>query len=211
MKTRKHFFLQPEPYILPELIITEKKGKPYDLGKISGKVSGFQYNTQSAFFEIIRYFPLEDHAVKVVKLKKVKYFITKEGKYNAPFGIKLYSLDSLGKPGEEILSKKFIAQAQKKNTWAVVNLDSLNIFLFCSGVFAGMEWLPVYPEYVFEDRQGKFGKNCYGQVLGLTNEVKEIQYFVRSQNGKWIKPEYTNANFRIFNPMIYIEVEVFDK
>jgi hypothetical protein len=206
-ENRKMFFLHPESHTLPEVIISEKTGKTYSLGKVSGKVSGFQYNTQSSFFEIIRYFPLEEHAGKLVKLKKIKYFIAKEGKFNAPFGIKVYGLDILGNPGEEILSKKLIAQAQKKNSWAVVNLDSLNIYLSGTGILAGMEWLPIYPEYVFEDRHGQFGKNCYGQVLGLTSELKQNDYFVRNLHGKWVKPSFQ----KVLNPMIFIEVEVFDK
>lgn len=208
------FSLTPDSYELPVVLIKPITGKVYTPGKISNKSKGGEYNTGKFFYQIARLISLKEFSGKKIKLKKIKYFIKKEGKYNAPFGIRLYALnDSTNKPGIDLINKRIVIQAKKKKDWAEVDLDSLNIYLPDNGVFPAMEWLPIYDEYNYDKVTGlpiSCKDICYGQVLGLSEEVKENQLFIKSNLGGWWQPNYAKMNVPIPTPMIYIEVEAFD-
>ncbi|MBA3898848.1 MAG: carboxypeptidase-like regulatory domain-containing protein [Bacteroidetes bacterium] len=206
------FILHPNKHNLAEIVVRSVPGKIYLPGKVKKKTPGSYFNSSGNYYQTARFISLDDFSGKKIKLRSVQYFIGKNGEYNAPFGVRLYALnDTTGLPGEELLDKQVIIQAKKKNAWVKANLDTMNIFLSGKGVFVAMEWLPVYPEYKYTNIKGITNacKNvCYGQVLGITNELKENQTFVKSAFGKWTK-NHIDFHF-IPNAMIYIEVEVFD-
>lgn len=203
--------LDPVHFQIAEVVITAQKGRIAEPGKVKGKARGHQYSSWGSHHQTARFISLGQYAGKKIKLKKIKYFVTKDGKPKAPFGVRLYAFnDSTGMPGKELLTQRIVMQATKRNSWAVANLDSLNIFLPSEGVFAAMEWLPVHEEFIHERIHNPRAAPSYGQVLGMTQEVKENQFYMRSGEGKWFRTETNTGLGFTSNPMIYLEIEIFD-
>lgn len=213
------FTLTPLPVQLQEVNISPDR-KTLQTGKIKGDAdSGHRGPIKGYNLEIARLIHLDTIREKYIKLKKIKYFIVEDifddSEPKAPFGVRLYAMDTTtGLPGEHLIPRNIVIQAKRKNRWAEADLDSLNIYLPHSGVFASMQWLPIHPEYWWTNtytRPGskkKITDTIYGQTLGLASVGNQPNFYSK-HNSRWMALDYPPI-LRSNTPMIYIEVEVFD-
>lgn len=215
----KHFTLTPLPVQIAEVTISSDR-RISQPGKIKGK-SELQYRGPYKGYnqEIARLISLDTIRGKYIRLKKIRYFIAgglfDDSEHRAPFGVRLYAIDSVtGLPGQELLPRNIVIQARKSNGWAEAELDSLRIYLPHTPVFASMQWLPIHAQYWWTNtytRPGtkkKITDTIYGQNLGFTTVPGETQFYIK-YNSNWSSFEYPRA-YKFNTPMIYLEVEVFD-
>jgi hypothetical protein len=69
-----------------------------------------------------------------------------------------------------------------------------------------MEWLNSDKKYYYRNRADKF--DSYGQLLGLTIDIKEDLGYVRFNEGKWFLNDTFFGRYKnsFFNPMIQVKI-----
>jgi hypothetical protein len=90
-----------------------------------------------------------------------------------------------------LLPRSVVTRARRGNTWCEVDLSSYQIPFPKEGLFVAMEWLPTDEEtYQFStsfkmpDGQ-KNVRNCFGQYLAFSKELRSAQYWERINGGTW--------------------------
>jgi hypothetical protein len=142
-------------------------------------------------------------------LNKVFYYVLRAGNQRAPFRIRIYQNQS-GKPGHDLLDESVIVYPKWWKRWKEIKVGRYNIVVPREGFFVAMEWLNA-PENRYTNRMkmtdGTLRTNeCYGQVLGLTDEFKNCRWWSRSNGGAWFQMNCGAASEKKnYNPMIRVE------
>ncbi len=219
------FFLNPTPFQLNEVVLNSsiKNGKLKNFGSKEKKNFGSIMGRPG--FQSALYFANPKRLKG--SINKVGYFITEKGNPKTYFRVRLYNVDSQGKPGDDLLRENIIVQGSSQDgNWLDISLANYGIAIPTNGFFVAMEWLPESKDELFEYWSTNMQKDSikgtyYGQVLGVTDEFKENFYWLRSEKSIWGRhnmPKYlprTNPKngkienipfLNTFNPMIRAEL-----
>lgn len=145
------------------------------------------------------------------KIRSVSFFIANEGCHNAPFRVRIYSVNDSFWPKNDLLNRTITISSDKENQWVTVDLNIDNIALPDSGVVVALEWISVGDEFYYTS---KYDSKCYGATLGLTyskeNNFRKGHYFNTFTWTALRLPKAIGSNTRTNypDPLIYIEVEV---
>lgn len=152
------------------------------------------------------------------RLNKVSVYLSGKGNTEAPFRVRIYSLnDSLDCPGIELLPDIIILKPEEGRGWFDIDLKTYNIRFPKNGIFVAIEG--VYPgDYIKysklntsgngdsgeDEADGMEGSLDYGQRLGY-NRFSKNQTWHYSLSNTWfqLKKKY-------FNVMISAEIMVYD-
>lgn len=139
-------YLQPDTFTIPQVEINSPRARQVEMGNKFSLFKNSMYmdthGQQTALF-----IP-NDENVKG-KIKKVNYYLSREGNTNAPFRIRVYGLDTAsGGPGVDLLPEILVVKPGAGKGWFTVDIDRYNIRFPENGIFIGMEG--VFPdEYNF--------------------------------------------------------------
>jgi len=114
-------------------------------------------------------------------IASVKFYLSKKGNTEAPFRVRLYSIDSInGKPGKDMLREVVIVKPENiKKGWYEVNLRQYGLTIPNEGFYVAMQG--VYPEDYEVNLEGFDSEEAteteepdisYGQRLGYTKSKK---------------------------------------
>ncbi|MPR34635.1 carboxypeptidase-like regulatory domain-containing protein [Salmonirosea aquatica] len=142
-------------------------------------------------------------------LSKVSFYVLGAGRPRTPFRIRIYQNQN-GKPGSDLLDESVIVHPKWWKRWKEIKVGRYNIVVPREGFFVAMEWLNT-PESRYTDRMKMTDgtlrtSECFGQVLGLTDEFKNCRWWSRTNGGAWFQMNCGAASAKkIYNPMIRVE------
>lgn len=183
--------LNSEDYLLDEIVINSKKKT---LENIVGK---FKRSKINKFFGCgekpkiwARYFPYSQEYNKTPYLKKIKVFSISRNK-NTRFNIRVYAIDSLGKPGKYLNNKNIIGIAKKGNKITEIDVSEFDIEIPKTGLFIAFEWLIIESNKYESTYKEKGTKNklieiAYDPVFGTIAEETDKNSWVYTE-GFWKK------------------------
>lgn len=211
LKENNFFKLQVDTTCLPEVIITNKKSKVITAEETKRALGYFI--SKGSYYQVAKKFILDKNAINGAKINSISFYISNQGSYKTKYRAKIYFHDSINDcPGEYLLKQDIIVSANKKNNWHEVVLDSLNMKINTGVIYVAMEWLNIDKENYFSKIKGMPCENCYGQVLGLSNELKNNEYFIRKDDLKWVKINSGENNFGqpVTSPMIDVKYTIYE-
>ncbi len=132
--------LKPAQEQLAEVQVIPRKLKSYEAGLVKRK--GWFSLGATADKPYARYIDNKYQAFGFIKT--VSVYVTKKGIPTAPFRINLLAVDKVtGAPGEPLLIKDFIVQAEGGNQWVTIDLGKELITFPKSGFFVSVQALPL--------------------------------------------------------------------
>lgn len=181
--------LQPQVIELNEFVFNSNK-EPIE--KITGE---FKKSRINKFFGAgekpniwARFFPYQQTYLKTPYLKKVRVYSMSENA-NTKFNVRIYAIDSLGKPGKYLYDKNIIGIAEKGKKLTEIDLASFDIIMPEKGVFIAIEWFIIesnkYESYYKEKgSRKKIIETCYDPCFGtISVESNENSWLFKG--GKW--------------------------
>lgn len=156
-----------------------------------------------------KFFPYLPSYKKLRYLKKISIF-TENALETATVNIHFYTVDSDGLPGEELLSKPYLAQVKKGSKKTIFDISSLNISFPKEGLFVSVERLLIEKNKLEKTVAGLDGQITKTQrtfyPLIFYNYV-ERPFLYTFYGGQWHKENKfggTSANKKatIFEPAI---------
>lgn len=229
---QQDIFLNPKIYNLTSAKI--KSGEPriiktgFLVPKIENdKISGTHhgrisdgYTLINTGFQIATF--IENKEEKIGLIQYVEFFLHKEGIANTPSRLRLYSVNDMGAPKEDLLNKSIIVTDGKNNKWVKVDLRDYQIELPQNGFFIAMEWLQTNNEaFVYNSKYKNFVGNRgkerlkqeghmkskfigFGQVLGSYEIEKKKASWTKLISRDWTESLSNGA------PMIRCELKIWD-
>jgi len=145
------------------------------------------------------------------KIKKLYYFIHKQGRPTDKFRIHLYSaIDKDTEPQEELLPESILVNAEKGNSWVEVDIEKFNIDYPQNGFFVALEFLKD-TFAVAEYNKSGFWKGGDKLNLGMNSE-KENQGYTWTYNfdeRKWTQKLPSRKDIIIGNAMIAADIKIY--
>ena len=129
-----------------------------------------------------------EYAIRLVKrndedeIDQLSIYLVKEGVGNAPFRIKIYS-DEMERP-LNLLHSVIVQPTKNLKKWTTIPLTKEQITIGEKIFYVAFEWLtPNEDRFYFESSSGQ---RCNGQILGLSTENKDVDFFIKtSLGGTW--------------------------
>ena len=146
-------------------------------------------------------------------IKSVSYYITNWGKYQAPFRVRIFSVNDSLFPKNDLLTSNVIAKAQKPNKWVTADISKYNIKLPDSGVIVFMEWIWTGDQHYFTP---KFQENqAYGATLGFSSNEQDyyrrgrynLGFVWQKSLSSYFKESNSDKKITYNDPCIYLEIE----
>ncbi len=203
----EEFYLSEQPYILPEVsIIPSHEITVGYVGK--GEVN---YCVREKFTQIARFMPMAKGREGI--LRKVGCFVTKYGRADTPFRVRIYGPgehEASGPTYDLLLEHVIVRPWNKRKKWIEVNLESYQIPVDENGFFVAMEWIDVGTEFEFintyrgKNKSEKVVNKGYGQTLGFTKKetINYTWHYLEENNPekRWV--QYSLPNNDILNAEI---------
>jgi len=188
--------LETDPIVLPLFIVKSsekelllgKKRKPLLIGK-----SEFGLGNQQG-----KYFSNPEKTLGIIK--EVSVYITNNGKFNAPFRVRVYSIDEDGNL-TDILINNIIVVAKKPNNWCKIDLSEYSVSFPKNGAVVAIECINAGEQYYY-------GKN-YGVSIGSIGSKIDnnfvYTFYNKLSEWKWMTgTEYYNS-IGINENRVYVE------
>lgn len=181
--------LRTRTYTLPEAVVRPEKYEAVSLGNKKGTATGSIYldthGQQSALF-------VQNKKNIEGRLSSIAYFLSKKGNTKAPFRVRVYNVDSAGKPGVDLIKDVIIVKPEESKGWYKVDVSHEEIDFPAEGLFIAIEG--VFPDdydyymgdagFVDLKQVGKSKENllAYGQRLGYNKrEGKNTWHYSMSK------------------------------
>jgi hypothetical protein len=151
------------------------------------------------------------------KINQVAFYIGKEGMYNAPFKVHIYSVNVADTtPGKDLIMDNLVVTADTVG-WFKVNVSNYGIDVPADGFFVAMEWIYTKADYMQRDTASSnndgFTTQNYGQTIGTVTDdpnMRSLTYFKDMGGrhwGKFILPDEQGKN-HVINALIQAEITV---
>jgi hypothetical protein len=173
--------LKTKSYPVPEVVVylrdffTEKLGNTRD--RDAGSLYLDTHGQQTALY-------IKNRKKRPGNLVAVEYYLSNEGNTDAPLRIRIYEVDSAGKPGDDLIEDALVVKPRVNQGWYTINLEKLQleipengIFIAVEGVFPG-DFEKYYGESEFIDL-AKAENNvnsttlAYGQRIGYNRKCRK--------------------------------------
>lgn len=182
-QTRKDLFvlMKPKIYELKEAIVRPIHYETIQLGNKKDNSIGSIYldthGQQAALF-------IQNKKNQAGYIESVEYFLSKKGNTKAPFRVRIYTVDSTGKPGDDLVEDVIVVKPDKSDGWCRIEIEKEQIPFPENGVFVAIEG--VFPDdydYYAGDvgfidlkntkQQNNKGLLSYGQRLGYNRKGRK--------------------------------------
>ncbi len=178
---RKIFYLEPQDYKIPEIIITASKMKTKKYGIFKRK-SYTGWNASKGSIIALKIQPKTTNGI----IKNIQFYITDEG-FNPTnkFRVHVYNIDnSTGSVGQELLPVSVITSASKGNEWVVVDITDFHIETPANGFFVGIEYLT--NNKGDNPEQGPYVEQHNVQIgLSMENSKRPLTWSFMPNKQKW--------------------------
>lgn len=154
--------MRRKTYPVPEIVVKPMEYITERLGNSKEHSSGSLYldtHGQQTALRISN--PNKNRGV----IQSAEYYLSKKGNTDAPFRVRIYEVDSTGKPGTDLIEDAIVVKPEIKEGWFSVDISMLNIEMPENGVFISMEG--VFPD----DYENYFGSS---EFIDLANPVEEV-------------------------------------
>ena len=136
-------YLSQKVYEIPEVTILQRDKVYFRVGELKRQFPGCRFGNGFGYSKMIgQFIPYEQKYEQTPFVKSIVFF-TYSYVRNAKFNVRLFQLNSNGKPGDVIYDKNIIAIARKGARKTKIDLDSLNIRFPTSGLIVAIEWLNI--------------------------------------------------------------------
>ncbi len=137
------FFLKKKIYsmdpvvIYPTEYLSEKEGnnRDYEAGSLYIDTHG----QQTALY-------VKNKKEQKGFISSVEYYLSDKGNTDAPFRVRIYEVDTAGKPGCDLIQDAVIVKPQKAEGWYSIDISKLKIPFSENGVFIAIEG--VFPDEI---------------------------------------------------------------
>jgi carboxypeptidase-like protein len=187
--------LLPTAYNLKEVIVLNKKEtKVRTIGETESNIlQAFDNGPRID----AKYFPYHPSYKKTRFIKQITIF-TDSSIENATIKIHLYSVDSNGFPGAELLEKDYIVSIKKGSMLHKFDVSEFNLIMPEEGIFAA------YEKLMIESNKAEFKQTYYPLVL---YNFVERDFFHTFSGGKWNrKTSDSSGKMRVFEPAINLKL-----
>lgn len=120
-------------------------------------------------------------------IHKIYFKLSKKGNTDAPFRIRIYKPDSVGKPGKDILNEILVVKPETKKSWFAVDISAYDITFPQEGLFVSMGG--VFPndfDFYFEDKDFEdLSKEESPNDLTNLSYGQRLFYNKRGKNNTW--------------------------
>ena len=124
------------------------------------------------------------------KFIKEAVILTKSRLKNATFKLRMFSANSDGSPGEDIIKDDIIVKTKKGKQKNVINLSDFKITFPTEGVFVGFEWINSNENKVDEENyKGRAAHYKYSYQPYLMLNWVDVDFTYSLLNNKWIRRE----------------------
>ena len=206
--TTIEFKLKPSIFQLDSIVI-----KPKNSSFIKGvTLEKTQVNYRIKDYSQIAVYMDNDDGLKAV-IQNVSFFISREGKPEAPFRIRFYELQEDGSPGRDVTKENIIVTPKKGNAWFKVDVSKYKILVPKEGYFVAMEWIFTDKKYYFDTLIHGENLRSYGQILGkILNEKITPNSWVYTLGYGWLKHDapskyQSQGKTTFYNAMINSEIK----
>lgn len=176
--------LKEKPIVLNEYVIEyKKKSKKYILGaksysKIDIGHTGLYPGMQRGLY-------IPNNYENPLKIKRIEVYVTKHGKPNTPFRLRVYNIDTITKlPGDDLLATSYISKSKHGREWLKFDLTQEHLYLPQQGFVVAVEWINCGDEYFYKMSEESNYK-YYGIVLGTTRKIKPNYSYIYAFNKEW--------------------------
>ncbi len=144
-------------------------------------------------------------------IQNIYFKLSTKGNIDAPFRIRIYQADSLGKPGNDILKDILVVKPDSKQSWFELDISSYDISFPQEGLFISMGG--VFPNdfnFYFADKD--FDDLSNENVPDNLNDLsygQRLCYNLKGKNNTWHKSlsqQWFQLNKQRFNIMIKTKV-----
>lgn len=204
-------FLKATEYALKEIVVLNKKQtKEVEIGMTDSDIMQAFDNGPRIDAKFFPYKP----AYKKTKFIKQFTIFTDSNIENATIKMHLYSVDSNGFPGEELLGKDFIVTLKKGVLKHKINISDLDLIFPSNGIFVAYEKLLIEKNKLEKTvTDGNTQKTTIQRTyypLVLYNYI-ERDFVYTFSGGKWSKKMGeksgdTSAKLRVYEPAINLIV-----
>lgn len=150
-------------------------------------------------------------------IESVSYYIHNLGHPDAPFRVRIYSVDKENKcPGDDLLKDNLIVSNNKGAGWFTVDLTDHYLKFPKEGMYVMMEWIYSGDEFYYEneirhrteDTSDKMiMRTFYGQTLGNLNKQKDEGFWGKGLGEDWIMYNFNHKGY--INVMINAKIQIF--
>lgn len=146
-------------------------------------------------------------------IHKIYFKLSKKGNTDAPFRIRIYKPDSVGKPGKDILNEILVVKPETKKSWFAVDISAYDIKFPQEGLFFSMGG--VFPNdfnFYFKDEgfdnlsndnsPNDLNDLSYGQRLAYNKKGKNKTWH-KSLSHQWFQLKKQRFNVMIKTKIIY--------
>ncbi len=201
--------LYPKVYEMPEVVLENKKEtKKIQIGKVKGKGYYSFYLTPSIH---VKYFSFEKE-YKELKFLKLIEIQTKSEIDSVSLKIKIFNVNDLGFPEEDLLKEDLIVYVKKGKQKTKIDISSFNITFPEKGIFVGYENMIIKRNQkvinITDIKTEKTRKVTTHFPYIFHNFVEEEQTYIYYY-GEWFKQEKykyrdSSDDLKTFQPAINI-------
>ncbi len=148
---------------------------------------------------------------KLGKIYKIFFKLSKKGNRNAPFRIRIYEPDSLGKPGKDILNEILVVKPETKKSWFAVDISVYDINFPQKGLFISMGG--VFPndfDFYFKNQDfDDLSKDKSLEDLTDLSYGQRLCYNKKGKNNTWhysLSHQWFQLKKQRFNVMIKTKI-----
>jgi len=145
------------------------------------------------------------------RIQNLYFKLSSKGNIDAPFRIRIYQPDSLGKPGKDILKDILVVRPDTKKSWFKVDISSYNITFPEEGLFVSMGG--VFPNdfnfYFGEEDFNNLSEDNSPDDLNDLSFGQRLCYNKKGRNNTWHKSlshQWFQLSKQRFNVMIKAKV-----
>lgn len=169
-------------YEMPAIVVKPHQFETLTLGNKKDKSIGSIYldthGQQAALF-------IENKKNVAGTFEAIEYYLSKKGNTNAPFQVRIYTVDSLGLPGEDLIEDVIVVKPEMNKGWYRIDLSRENITFPAAGAFVAIEGVfPDNYDYYLDDtgfinlkeskkQKGNHSLLSYGQRLGYNRKGRK--------------------------------------
>jgi hypothetical protein len=175
--------LKPAITELAEVIVTQKRQtQRFTIGEFKKSQISSGFACGKTPWIVARYFAYKQDYQDTKFLEKIKVFTNSDVK-DAKFNVRLYGVNSEGKPEGYIYDENIIGIAKKGRKMTEIDLSELNIEFPEKGFFVALEWL-IVEENKYEYKYTMQGSNR--KLVGFRYEPSFGCIPVETDDNSWI-------------------------
>lgn len=193
----KSILLKPSVEELNEVVISNKfENKFTEINKIKKKRLRGGYAPGMKPWILALHFPYDEKYSTTRYLKELTVYVNRSSfikKHKSKFRIRIYEVDDIGMPGEDLLTDDIVVETTKKQKEVLIDLSDNDIIFPATGLYVALEGLAI-PFNAFDDmstyvnaKGEKISREVvrYAPNFSATVEKKDKVKVVKYDNGEW--------------------------